>query len=489
MLGHRCQDLLSAKKNEQVSATRCLKQRVTELESRIEQKRRGAQETQRGDTVATATPQANELEALRHENKMLKAAYGLRLAGAWASGILRARMGAALHTMHMKQRKIAQTKDAFQMFNAQLSSLRQQNVVAVKKAVAEADSENDAILEKLEDALAEAELGKKEARALTSSETEKNELAKETRQASGLKQLRFCILRWQRTALFRVWSRLKMGPYVARIPAAALLPTTILLPSGVADEADENSLPPASLRIREVVFEKEGPLGLKLNRRPQDLHCYVDGPKGQALGLGVQHEDTILAINGSKVLGLAPNIIVEILKSARRPLQITLEGLMPKGEAVGVGFEIWRGSTSAPDSTAKIIELRAQDEKGVRAIEMLDRISSHILPGVKSLLNQAYSNAEMDPFVIALMTQLNALVGGAKSKKDKSNEVASTAFAQDMIEAVECKLKLEEAQKEIGSLKHQLKEQAAVIVALQGAVDKRTRTNARAVAAAAATLL
>ena len=103
--------------------------------------------------------------------------------------------------------------------------------------------------------------------------------------------------------------------------------------------------------IREVVFTKEGPLGLPLNRRPQDVHCYVNGPKGQALEVGVENEDTILAINGSRVLGLSPDVIVEILKKAGRPLKLTLQPVLPEGEAIGTGFEIWLGPTAAPGST------------------------------------------------------------------------------------------------------------------------------------------
>ena len=201
------QELLSVDKSKKVEQ----KQRVTELESMIAQKRQEceAAATTGGDagsydgiildgkpvaggptgkqpgpqTHREADPQGStmsaptiepcndsseaELEALRQENTMLRAAYGLRLAGAWAAGVLRARMGAALHTMHIKCRKIAQTKESFQMFNSQLNSLRQQNAIAVQKAVATADAENEAMLERLEEALAEAELGKKESWALS----------------------------------------------------------------------------------------------------------------------------------------------------------------------------------------------------------------------------------------------------------------------------------------------------------------------------------
>ena len=110
---------------------------------------------------------------------------------------------------------------------------------------------------------------------------------------------------------------------------------------------------PAALgTVREVVFEKEGPLGLPLNRRPNDIHCYVNGPKGQALDVGVQNEDTVLAINGSRVMGLSPDVIVEILKKAGRPLRLTLQPAQPEGEVIGTGFEIWLGPTAGPGSTA-----------------------------------------------------------------------------------------------------------------------------------------
>lgn len=68
-----------------------------------------------------------QVKALQQEMQLLRAAYGLRLAGAWASGIMRVRMGSALHTMRMKHQKIALAKESFQTFNIQLTSPRSSN--------------------------------------------------------------------------------------------------------------------------------------------------------------------------------------------------------------------------------------------------------------------------------------------------------------------------------------------------------------------------
>jgi len=107
-------------------------------------------------------------------------------------------------------------------------------------------------------------------------------------------------------------------------------------------------------QVRTVEFKEEGPLGMKLNRSPGDLHCHVDSPKGQALAVGIQHEDTLLAVNGIKVVGLKPDVIVGILKEAGRPVTVTLESRLPEGGEVGLDYQIWLGPMSDSDEDSSM---------------------------------------------------------------------------------------------------------------------------------------
>ena len=82
---------------------------VDTLEKEMQQKREAYDAAMHFSSLSAE----EQVETLRQESRMLRAAYGLRLAGAWVDGIMRSRVGAALHTMRIECQKINQTKNSF----------------------------------------------------------------------------------------------------------------------------------------------------------------------------------------------------------------------------------------------------------------------------------------------------------------------------------------------------------------------------------------